>query len=361
MAPAVVEHGAAPEPRVPAVLSHPGASCRRYDGGVLLTRTALAHHGRSVLPESFRWFLDTDPAVSGLRDTGNGTGRLEPTAYDDARSAPPDAGQDEHLAGSFYHFGYENPGHFGHLMTEALSRLWAWPEAKRADPGLKVLCRHHPRRHRPGRAALERTLLIAFGVAPEDLVWTGGRTHVDTLVGCTPLWHNTVPLSAHVAIRDTWQRLGDGLRDRAGDAARVERVFVTRRAAGHNRTCHNVGEVERLAEEEGYTVVEPERLSLPDQAALFGGARVVAGLGGAGMFNTALATRLEKIVVLNHTGYHARNEHLVAAVLGAESETFWSEPDMLPRHERDYRAHQSAWSVDLGRHEAGIRRALRTA
>ena len=44
-----------------------------------------------------------------------------------------------YLLGPYFHIDGEIQGHFGHMITEQVSRLWAWEEAKRREPGLKAL------------------------------------------------------------------------------------------------------------------------------------------------------------------------------------------------------------------------------
>ncbi|WP_323792282.1 glycosyltransferase family 61 protein [Nocardioides sp.] len=326
------------DPQVPEVMESPRLSLRRYDGTVTLPVNALAYHGRTLLPDSFRWHLAEVPTAWGIRDTGTRFARLQPHAP--AR----------HLTGSYYHFGYNNSGHFGHLMTEALAKLWGWDAAKADDPSLKILCRLHPDRQQDPARRLETQLLPAYGIDPDDIVWVNDPVSVDRLYACTPMWHNTVPFYAHEGLRADWARLRDGVLSNSpssSDAGSPEKVFVTRH--GGNRRCSNVEEVEALASAQGYTIVQPERLPLAEQVATFAGARVVAGFGGAGMFNLAYAQHLEAVVVLNQWAYEARNEQLFAAVQGAACHTFWSEPDLdHPADGRAYEAHQSDWSFDLG-------------
>jgi capsular polysaccharide biosynthesis protein len=308
---------------------------RRYDGRITLPVNALAYHGRTLLPDSFRWHLSDVPTAWGIRDTGDRFARMQPHA------------EPQHLPGSYFHFGYNNSGHFGHLMTEALAKLWGWQAAKAEDPSLKILCRIHPERRQPPSARLETRLLPAYGISPDDIAWADGPVTVDTLYACTPMWHNTVPFYAHERLRDDWARLRAGLLPDESPPPGPAKIFVTRR--GSNRVCRNVDQVEEIFAAHGYTIVQPEQLALPEQVALFAGARVVAGFGGAGMFNLAYPRQLEAVVVLNQWAYEARNEQLYAAVHGAECHTFWSAPDNdHPPGGRDYQAHQSDWEFDLG-------------
>ena len=322
-----------PAPQVPDVLPFPVHTVRRYEGRVHLPRGSLTHHRRTALPDSFRWHLAPELHSFGLRNVDRHFGRLwtKPTG--------------EALEGSYFLFLYNNPGHFGHLMTEALSKLWGWWPAKAADPSLKILCRLHPVREETPESRAEATLLPAFGIAREDIVWVDGPVSVTSLVGCTPMWHNAPPFYVHPGIVDTWDRIRTGLVG-DGPVAGAARIFVTRRAG--NRPCSNVDEVELLFLAHGFTIVSPQDLSIPEQVATFAAARVVAGFGGAGMFNLVYAHQVETVIVLNHWAYEARNEHLFAAVHGAQLHSFWSPPHVdHPPGGSSYDAHQSGWSFDV--------------
>jgi capsular polysaccharide biosynthesis protein len=320
--------------QVPDVLPYPAHTVRRYQGDhIHLPKDSLAHHSRTALPDSFRWHLAPELRSRGLRNVDDHFGRL--------RRHP----KAEALEGSYFLFLYNNPGHFGHLMTEALSKLWGWWPAKEADPSLKILCRLHPVRQETTETRAEATLFPAFGIAPEDIVWVDGPVSVTSLVGCTPMWHNAPPFYAHPRIVDTWDRIRTGLIG-DGPVAGASRIFVTRRVG--NRPCSNVDEVEALFVAHGFTIVSPQDLSIREQVATFAAARVVAGFGGAGMFNLVYSHAVETVIVLNQWAYEARNEHLFAAVHGARLHSFWSPPHVdHPPGGSSYDAHQSGWTFDI--------------
>ena len=125
------------------------------------------------------------------------------------------------------------------------------------------------------------------------------------------------------------------------------------------RLCTNYAEVEAIFAEHGFDIVTPETLSIPEQVAMFAGARVVAGFGGAGMFNLAYADAVETVIVLNQWAYNARNEQLFAAALGARFHCFWNPPAKdHPPGEFSYRAHQSRWTFDVERNGEQLREVL---
>ena len=99
----------------------------------------------------------------------------------------------------------EYSGHFGHLMTEVICRLWGWDGAKAALPDLKVIfmikyAQHH-------NQALERRLLGACGIAPEDIVVVDERGYFTSVVSASPMWHDEAPHYVHPRMRAVLDRL----------------------------------------------------------------------------------------------------------------------------------------------------------
>ncbi|MGE0433099.1 MAG: DUF563 domain-containing protein, partial [Planctomycetota bacterium] len=62
------------------------------------------------------------------------------------------------------------------------------------------------------------------------------------------------------------------------------KLFITRAASG-DRSPQNLDAIHRLVESRGYEVIDPGRLPFPEQIRLFGSARIVVGLHGAGLTN----------------------------------------------------------------------------
>ena len=325
----------------------PQMDLRAYDGKVEMASNQLVFNGTSVLPESFRHPFEHNLRTTRLRSVSPWFGRVEKRSR--ARG---------HLAGRYYHLDSSNSGHFGHVMTEVLSRLWGWPLAKERFPDLKVIFRI--RRENERDPMLEKLLFGAFGIAEEDIVWSHQPVTLDGLVGATPMWHNQFDHFAHPEIRTrVWEPITRGLAgDRPGGN---ERLFVSRRRHGDlNRLCRDADQVESAFADHGFDIVYPEDYSLHDQAALFRTARVVAGFGGSGMFNLMHCQQLDNVIVLNSEGYIARNEHLYAAVLGARADYFWGVPD-VPAVRRSWTqaSYTSPWRFDFDRNGAALDEVLR--
>ena len=172
------------------------------------------------------------------------------------------------------------------------------------------------------------------------------------------MWHNAPPFYVHPDIQEVWARLTSGLLD-GRPPAEHERIFVSRGHDLNRRRCRNQAEVERFFADRGFHVFYPERLPLDEQVALFAGARVVAGFAGSAMFNLMHSRRLEKTIVISHSGYDARNEHLFTSLLGGELHYFAQEPDApLTGIEGSKQAQRSSYAFDFESYGADLARVI---
>jgi capsular polysaccharide biosynthesis protein len=300
----------------PAYLDHPEMTLRHYEGDVVSTGGMRLRTDDTILPESFRW-----PHAKTLRHPHYDS--VTPSFVRlDRREA------EEALDGDYYYVDCLFSGHFGHLTTEVLCRLWGWDRARSEIPGLKLL--FHTNSSRGADGALERLLFNAYGIPDSQLVSSDRPVLLRSVTGASPMWHNKSPFYVHPDIRDTWARVTTGLL--AGvDPSPHEKIFVSRGSSlSRRRGCRNQHDVERFFADRGYHVLFPESLPLPDQVRLFAGARVVAGFGGSAMFNLMHCRRLEAAVVISHHAYVARNEHLFTSVLGGQLHYFWQASDVPP-------------------------------
>jgi len=325
-------------------LPYPPAELRKYEGATDLYGGVVAVHGDVVLPESFKWHLAPQLSNNRLADVGGRWARF--------RDVPDDPTP---LDGAYYYLDYKNIGHYGHLLVEALPKLWGWDAAKEALPGLKLL------RRKPSRKLVwdpTDELLAAFGIDESDVVTVAGPVRVQTLVGATPMLHATTPYHAHPDVTQVWSRVRRGLLRGHAASPGPRRIFVTRHRG--KRLCRNVEAVDQLFVDHGFEVVFPERLSLAGQAALFDGADVVAGFGGTGLFNLIYASGAPTVIVLNHDAYDVRNEHIIAAALGSDIHYFWSPADIRPATgASSVEAFKSSWSFDFESNGDALLRLLK--
>jgi capsular polysaccharide biosynthesis protein len=264
-----------------------------------------------------------------------------------------------HLSGAYYHLDNEFPWHFGHFMTEDISRLWGWHEAKRRHPDLKILISTwDTKKHIPGTGPTyhQLTVLGAYGIPADDIVCIDAPVTVDVLIGASQMLYNPRHISPFLA--ETWDRLRAGLRTTEPQQAPTRRLFVTRDPA-LNRSCRNAGVVEQVFETHGYEIVRPEQFDIPTQVDMFTGADVVAGFGGSGMFNTIYCDRPGKRIVIAPYSYSARNEYLISALRGDDYRHFFCPSDIdHPVGTWSRKAFFASFAFDFDRDGAALEQAL---
>lgn len=343
----VVSHEAAvPIQHLDASMEYPPLHLRHYQGRLALVSNSLLHADYTILPDSFRHHLEDNMNNPRIVNVSHSFARI-----------PPNLRPSQTLTGTYYLLDSENSGHFGHLMTEVVSRLWGWHTAKATYPDLKALFRIRYRDER--EPVLERRIFNAYGIATEDVVHVDQPVYLHSTVAATPMWHNQVPHYVHPRIREVWERIGDSLID--PHAPHYDKIFVSR-AADLTRSCRNARAVEEVFRNYGFEVIYPELFDLSMQAGIFAKARTIAGFGGSGMFNMLFARNLSIVIVLGQERYTARNEHLYTSVLGADVHYFWSSPDLqnpgLAADGSPRRPYYADWEFDFDRNEAALKSLL---
>jgi hypothetical protein len=271
------------------------------------------------------------------------------------RPSPPP----EVLIGDYFDLnaGYES--HFGHLLTQGLSKAWGFNEAKSRLPALKALVRCKPGLN----TSLERSLYCdGFGIPASDLIVLDHDVALSSYVSPTIGFQYPSPSYVSPLVSTTWHEVAKRLTSLASIAPdqKSERVFVGRKPGGKiwRRTCRNYLDVERFFTELGFFVVYPEMYSLPDQAAIFSGAKVLAGFAGSALFNMMFSERLEQLVVLSHEGYQADNEWLIAVMAEVPRCDWFFSPADVSGSSRAARI--SAWEFDFARNGHALKSLLRT-
>ncbi|GAB3247800.1 glycosyltransferase family 61 protein [Nocardioides dilutus] len=287
---------------LPATYDAPALVRREWYDVVALPRQVVLS-GDLLLPESFT--------------TADGHRQRNPTVDKvDARVArrPAVPADLPPLEGRYLHLENVMPRHFGHALTETVSRFWGW------EPGLRALV-FDETGELPG---WQRDLFAAAGI--DDVHVATGPVRVETLVGVTPMFSR--PSFVHPDLRATYGAVGESFAGRAPDRAWPGRVFFTRRPG--KRSCHNADEVEAEFTAAGYEVVHPEDHPLADQVAMVRAAQSVGGFAGSGMFHIGFAGRPAHVVLVTSEAYPCHNEYLMSALLGHRLDIVLCRPD-VPR------------------------------
>jgi capsular polysaccharide biosynthesis protein len=251
----------------------------------------------------------------------------------------------DELPGAWFNLDSEWPGHYGHMLTELLGRMWAWDQVRQAAPGVQCLMTLPPDRMPQRLAPFEVHLLSAFGITPDDVHVFERPCVPAALYSATSMF--SLPDYVHPDMVRVWDRVGDHLAAQAIDGPRPRRIFCSR-PTGYKRSCTNSAEVEALFVRHGFEVVRPETLPLPDQVAMFRDAEAIGGFGGSALFTSALCETPKTVFTVAPTAYTARNEHLIAAARGHTIVSAWSEPRL---HHPDggwtQQAYASEFTFDL--------------
>ncbi|MDQ0633531.1 hypothetical protein QFZ40_001440 [Arthrobacter pascens] len=292
--------------KYPNPISVPDLDVREYHDVVAVPRQILLKDS-TLLPDSFRLAL--------LGRLGNSA--LRPLNHYFSWS-PESTAEPERLNGQYYYLDLEMNRHFGHFMTEAIPRLYAWDNAKEQNPALKVLMSSPTPEGNLLPYQLE--ILTAYGISQGDIQTFLSPVHVDSLIAATPLFHNMKYV--HPMLRETYERLGRELRLDTGPTG--ERIFVSRRP-GMWRECLNMPELEAVFIEHGFKVVYPEELTLRQQATMYANAKVAAGYIGSGLYGTMFSKTPMDIIGFVNTSYLATNEYFIATALDHRMHVFWCE------------------------------------
>ena len=317
------DHGDVSVPRAQPDLAVPALELREYENVLCAPGQLVAAHN-ILFAETYRHHLRPRLRSRQVVDVAPrfGTIRLD-------MSAP------ERAAGPFFHWDSEFPGHYGHALSEGVSRLWGLQRARESYPELKILA---GRRTEVNHVMpFERSLLAAVGVRAEDIFVCDRPVQVDRLLTATPML--SMPEYVSPDIEETWDAVGDAIVAGASGQEHPRRFFCSRRT--QKRACRNTSEVEALFVSAGFEIVFPEEMTLGDQIAMFRGAEIVAGYAGSALFTLMFCTSPKQVIIVAPESYTATNEYLIGAVRGHSFDVFWSRPDSA--------TFRSSYSFDLQR------------
>jgi capsular polysaccharide biosynthesis protein len=325
--------------RLPRSYTVPALSLRIYDDVTLAPRQ-VAWSGHLILPDTFRH--NQRPSL----------GNSQLVSFDPRHARlPAPLPERRHLDGAWFYLDDEGRGHYGHAMTEQLSRLWAWQQAKAAEPGLKaVMFRGFRDFHR-----FETDLYAAAGVDPEDVVCLdNANVTVDRLYAATPMFSQ--PEYVHPDLPDLWGEVSRKLAAQTPERRYPKRIFCSRRR--EKRACENGPEVEDLFTAHGFEVIFPEDFPLAEQARIFREADVIAGYAGSGMFTTMLSGGPKHVILVQSESYTAMNEVLICAAMGHRLDIAWCQADRPLEGGWQREVFHSTYRLDHDREGAWLKQVL---
>ncbi len=301
---------AAPEPGLTVM-----AGARVYPGNVQ-TRGRTEHTGGQLL------LTDDFALVPASYNLMDGRPTL-PTDVD--RTAPA-----RDLDGDHFFLGSVHP-HFGHVILEGLSRVWAFDAFTRAHPEGRAVI------YEPWTPDFALELLDRAGVAPDRLLRSDTplrveRLHVPDPANLAHVW--TSPRQA-----ETWQRIGRTFdRDGAGNGAGERRIYLSRRG-NPARPLVEEAAVEARFAAAGFEIVRPETLPIAEQGRLARQSRVLAGCVGSQMYLSVFQRPGAHTLVLAPANFFLADDHLIARAMGHDLSVAFG-------GDSAYRIPQGPWSID---------------
>ena len=182
--------------------------------------------------------------------------------------------------------------HFGHFITDVLSRLWV----KSVFPKTRILFHSMCGVESSLKIPFISTLFSALGVAPEDIVVLDRPTRIRKLILPAPSLREHAYV--HRAFGDMCHDLGTRLsRGSKFQAGKVLYLSKSQLSAGISGVANEL-DLERELRRQGAEIIYPEQLPLQDQIGIFSGDRVVIASTGSALHLSAFASAA-RVIGLN--------------------------------------------------------------
>lgn len=221
----------------------------------------------------------------------------------------------------------DKPDVFGHVLLEALPRLWA---AAKADKDTRFATSIKPHRNYD-------KLFTWLGVDPSRIV------RIDRPVVSTTLLTPSLPVVRRTSVHPKAYVIFDKLRGLAkqGDIGKQERIYVSRsKVAG--RDLVNELEVEAYFRSKDFFIVHPQDYSIENQIKLFTHAKLIASVGGSAAHSAVFAAENAKVLIISSSGWLVNADMLLSQVEGRLGYVFGE-----PIENAGIRRNKSAWRVAL--------------
>lgn len=226
----------------------------------------------------------------------------------------------------YFFLGSVGSLNYGHWLVDDFPRLAAIPVLRNRFPNQRIEIILPSHAHAVGkkwsdrwngvrsqslRCALRNVSNVSF-----RFVELNRPLRFDSLCYATPVSYHPILKSKHALDFTATEHLAaqrwfDGLR------RKPTRLFVVRRSS-RGRALQNLDVVVARLEQHGFTVVDPEALSVKRQAMLFAGADIVVGVMGASMTNAIFCRAGARIIHLAPDGWLETFYWDLAAVRGHE-------------------------------------------
>lgn len=226
-----------------------------------------------------------------------------------------------------YFIDTDKPDVFGHVLLEALPRLWAAAKAEKDTYFVTSVqaSRNYDKMLRQLGIPTSRILRINGPVAARQVLFP------------------TLPVIRRSSVHPKAHVIFDKLKGlaREGDVGRYERIYISRsRVSG--RDLVNEIEVEAYYRSKGFVIVHPQEHSIENQIKLFSNAKFIASVGGSAAHGAVFAGDDAKVLIISSSGWLVNADMLLSQVPGRLGYVFGD-----PLEDNHLRRNKSAWRVDI--------------
>lgn len=230
----------------------------------------------------------------------------------------------------------DEPDNWGMWLFLGLPTLHEFVQHRREYD--KLLCAVHQK--------WMRDLLDLFKISTDD-VHPHDRRRSYLLPRTRVIRHSWRDLCVTESDRELFSELRGRFLQTETPVTNSERIYVSRlsrtRRGAYRGLVNEEELIDRLSER-GFTVVEPEYLSFPQQVRLFAEAKAIIGLGGAGMFNVVFSTPGTRVITIESTTKFIDAHTNIFGSSGLEYGVIFGREDRT-----DPRPNQKRWSLDVDR------------
>ncbi|WP_175786809.1 glycosyltransferase family 61 protein [Burkholderia anthina] len=240
----------------------------------------------------------------------------------------------EELSGTYYLIGNVHR-HFGHVLLEGLTRLWALTHF-RGDPSIRFAI------YEDEIKPFALKLLEFAGVDLARIVTIPKAAIVEKLIVPSQSMRSHRWITAQQM--DVWRAISTKAAG-ISQSAPTRKVYLSRKRIP-DRPLKNELEVENFFVKQGFEVVFPETIDLQEQIKIANESRILAGPVGSQMYLAAFQQKNTGLFVVAPRNFYLRDDSLVASVNNARLRVcFGSSIDFKrAKEERD-------WCVDVAKLE----------
>lgn len=211
--------------------------------------------------------------------------------------------------------------HFGHFLLEGLSRIW--PVLSDEYRGMKLVFTQNEYAAMPSYGW---ELLRLAGVHPDDVIMINKSTCFFRVY--VPRQSFCIALYASPQFASVMRRIADAAR---GDAL-YDKVYLSRAKMGERKT-YGEERVQKIFEQNGYTVIYPETLPLEQQIYIAAHCTHMAGCAGTALHLAAFMRPGGTVIQLKRNSApddSSMTQALICRMVGARLVSVWASIENTP-------------------------------